>query len=259
MLIVNADDFGHSDRENEAIVTCFQEGVISSTTLMANMPGFESACVLARSHQLCHHIGVHINLTEGAPLTAGVRSQSKFCDSNGVFHFQRLRHVYLTPTERAALEAEVTAQIERCQEQGFALTHADSHHHAHTELPVFAIVDKVLRRHGIRNVRATRNVGSMSTPNRIYKRFFNSWIRWRGFGATDYFGDIDGYEAMTRDSKTPEKKSFEIMVHPGLDADNNLVDTTTREPLIPRLKQVLNGAQLDSYPCDRALGRANAL
>ena len=42
-LIVNADDFGMSAAVNKAILKAFQEKLISSTSIMANMPGFDEA------------------------------------------------------------------------------------------------------------------------------------------------------------------------------------------------------------------------
>ena len=41
--IVNADDFGRNSRANQRINECFQNNKISSTTVMANMPGFDEA------------------------------------------------------------------------------------------------------------------------------------------------------------------------------------------------------------------------
>jgi len=41
---VNADDFGMSPRINHAILQAFENGLISSATIMANMPAFEDAC-----------------------------------------------------------------------------------------------------------------------------------------------------------------------------------------------------------------------
>ena len=40
-LIINADDFGMSHEVNTAIRDSFRQGLISSTTLMANMEGFD--------------------------------------------------------------------------------------------------------------------------------------------------------------------------------------------------------------------------
>src|SRR5690606_10006865 len=45
-VIINADDFGLSSDENRTIISAFQQGLISSATLMANMPAFEEACAL---------------------------------------------------------------------------------------------------------------------------------------------------------------------------------------------------------------------
>ena len=42
-LIINADDFGKCHAVNVAIRDAFRQGLISSTTLMANMDGFDEA------------------------------------------------------------------------------------------------------------------------------------------------------------------------------------------------------------------------
>ena len=39
-VIINADDFGINDREDAVILQAFRRGIISSATLMANMPAF---------------------------------------------------------------------------------------------------------------------------------------------------------------------------------------------------------------------------
>ena len=58
-VIVNADDFGLSACENAVILGAFQAGLISSATAMANMPAFETACLLAR-HPLLELSLIHI-------------------------------------------------------------------------------------------------------------------------------------------------------------------------------------------------------
>jgi hypothetical protein len=50
-IIVGADDFRVSAEVNRAIVEAFENNVTSSTTLMANMPGFDEACELAHRHR----------------------------------------------------------------------------------------------------------------------------------------------------------------------------------------------------------------
>ena len=84
-MIVNADDFGLSPRVNEAIVRAFDEGLISSTTVMANMPAFAEASAIARDRGLLDHVGAHLVLTEGEPLTDTMRHCRRFCDADGRF------------------------------------------------------------------------------------------------------------------------------------------------------------------------------
>jgi chitin disaccharide deacetylase len=40
---INADDFGLNSSVNKAIIEAFDNNYINSTTLMANMPGFDEA------------------------------------------------------------------------------------------------------------------------------------------------------------------------------------------------------------------------
>ena len=51
-IYINADDFGLGTSVNKAIVECFNSGIINSTTLMANMPGFDEAIELLRLDEL---------------------------------------------------------------------------------------------------------------------------------------------------------------------------------------------------------------
>ena len=51
-IIINADDFGLNSSVNKAIVESFNNGLINSTTLMANMPGFEEAVEMAHKSKI---------------------------------------------------------------------------------------------------------------------------------------------------------------------------------------------------------------
>jgi predicted glycoside hydrolase/deacetylase ChbG (UPF0249 family) len=50
ILIINADDFGISPQVNKVILNDFKNGLITSTTLLANMPGFEDAVNIANGY-----------------------------------------------------------------------------------------------------------------------------------------------------------------------------------------------------------------
>lgn len=245
MIVVNADDFGLSPMVNRAISICFSENVISSTTIMANMPGFQEACEIAHDNGWVTQVGIHINLTEGLPLTEGIRKIQRFCGKDGNFIFNRSRHCLLTSSEQKVLASEVRAQIERCRKHGLPLSHADSHHHIHTALPVFAIFAPILNQHGIRNVRLSRNAHSMSFLKRSCKAFFNRWIKKHGFQSTDYFGSLADFLNFKRLGRL-DSVSFEIMVHPICDDKGNVKDEHYFQN-IDEIREILKGYRIQPY------------
>ena len=208
-IIVNADDFGMSGEVNRAIVEGFEKGVISSTTLMANMPGFEEACELARSHNLVGKVGVHLNLTEGRPLSGPIQRLPLLCDNTGLFR-ARQTLFRISREERRAVEVEFAAQIQTCMDRGIRPTHLDSHQHVHTEWAIGAAAIRVARRFGIRAIRLSRNCGpGIDWVHRTYKAAYNTRLRIYGLAKTQYFGsvrDVLTVLATTRDD-------VEVMVH----------------------------------------------
>ncbi|WP_181454459.1 ChbG/HpnK family deacetylase [Paenibacillus dendritiformis] len=71
-LNMNADDFGYSEPVNTGIMEAHSFGIVTSSSLMANMPAFQQAVGWAlRTPSL--GVGLHFNLTCGtaiAPLSA---------------------------------------------------------------------------------------------------------------------------------------------------------------------------------------------
>ncbi len=63
-LIVNADDFGLSSGANRAIIRAWQEGILTSTSLMAGGKAFDEAVDLARENPGLQ-VGLHLTLVQG--------------------------------------------------------------------------------------------------------------------------------------------------------------------------------------------------
>lgn len=80
-LIVNADDFGMTEGNTLATIICHESGILTSTTLMVNMPYAREAARLALKHPDLG-VGIHLVLTIGRPLIEGAKS---FTDENGNF------------------------------------------------------------------------------------------------------------------------------------------------------------------------------
>ena len=66
-VIVNSDDFGYSRGINFGIMDCYKRGVLTSGTLMTNMPGFEHAVELAKENP-GFGVGIHMVLTAQGPV-----------------------------------------------------------------------------------------------------------------------------------------------------------------------------------------------
>jgi len=158
-LIVNADDFGLTAGVNRAIVEGHHDGVVSSTTLMANSAAFDDAIAAARTLPNLS-VGCHVVLTDGTPVSPpgavdtllAIRSAEpeKFFASLSAF----AARATLGGFDREQLVTEITAQIRKIQAAGIEVTHLDSHKHAH----IFPeILNAMLRAARICGVRAIRN------------------------------------------------------------------------------------------------------
>ena len=225
--MVNADDFGLSTLTNNAILHVFERRLISSTTIMTNMPGFSHACELIHRYHMNRHVGLHLNFTQGTPLTDPITNCPRFCDSNGQWR-PRQMVLYMTPTEARALEIEITAQYMACTQQGFTPTHFDSHHHIHTEIGVLSIVTRMAVRLSVPAIRIARNIGQKRQDAsfmhrslaRTYRLTCNGYLRSCGLAKTGYFGDLLSATAILQSARLP----VELMVHPRYDAQDRLVD-----------------------------------
>lgn len=81
-LIINSDDFGYSNGVNYGIIDAYRNGILTSTTLMANMPGFNEAVKLKKEYPRLG-VGVHLTLTCGKPL---LKSHKTLVSENGEFN-----------------------------------------------------------------------------------------------------------------------------------------------------------------------------
>ena len=156
-LIVNADDFGLTERVNQAIIKGHQEGIITSTSLLANGCAFNSAVALAKQAPALG-VGVHLNLTEGAPLSPPSCLEG-LVSSGGSFNLTsiRLARFLLSRTVKVgAVERELRAQIEKLLTAGIQPTHLDSHKHMHLFPTIFGVLMKLAVEYGIGGIRCVR-------------------------------------------------------------------------------------------------------
>lgn len=124
-LIINADDFGYCKGVNYGIIEAYKEGILTSTTMMANMPGFEHALELQQQHPNLG-IGVHLTLTTGTPVLHHLKT---IIDTEGNFRNQAYYKGSFI-IDQTEVYDEWKAQIEKILAAGVQPTHLDTHHHA---------------------------------------------------------------------------------------------------------------------------------
>jgi hypothetical protein len=228
-VIVNADDFGKSCEVTEAVSRCFDRGFITNT----NMPWAEGAADRASEGGFKDRVGLHLNLTSGVPLTGEIRGCPRFCDPDGsfnaVFHRAMKSRLFLSLRELRAVYIETRAQILRYLDLGFTQMHMDSHHHVHTDAPVWLTVRRLALRYGFRSVRLGRNIfenDEAGSFNRLYKGWLNSSIARSKMAGSDYFGSFADFIYCSEKGffDSDGERVCEIMVHPQMAGDGSISD-----------------------------------
>jgi len=280
-LIVNADDFGFTSGVNRAIVEAHTNGIVTSSTLMANGKAFAEATQLAnRTPNLS--IGCHVVLIDGDPVLASEQLPSLTASRrfrNGLKQFAaRSVAGRMNPDE---ISAEATAQIRKLQSAGIVVSHIDTHKHTH----VFPqILRPLLKAAADCGVRALRNPFGPRFPLRsgqllarpklwtryaevqILRRFagkFRDAVSRAGFATPDgtlgieVTGTLDETLFLAIARSIPDG-TWEFVCHPGYnDADLLAANTRLRDSretelrvlTLPSAREILarEGIELISY------------
>jgi predicted glycoside hydrolase/deacetylase ChbG (UPF0249 family) len=129
LLIVHADDIGLARSVNIASARAFENGGITSGSVMVPCPWFPDFAAYYREHQPLD-VGIHITLTAewdyykwGGISPAG--EIPSLLDENG--HFYSTIEAVGEHAEPAEVEKEIRAQIERALALGIEPTHLDTH------------------------------------------------------------------------------------------------------------------------------------
>jgi predicted glycoside hydrolase/deacetylase ChbG (UPF0249 family) len=189
LLIINADDFGLSREISDCIINCHKNGIVTSTTLMTNMPAAEYACYKVQGVPSLG-VGVHLTITEGKPLS-DIEKVKDLVDDEGCFlgAAQQKKQLWKSKNIQEQITREIAAQIEKAIDLKIKPTHCDSHHGIHI-MPVFRkVLINVLPRYNIHKVRT--QVGShwvtfgndfcsqarchLKNLRSIHKRAFRRW------------------------------------------------------------------------------------
>ncbi|MCK4624119.1 MAG: ChbG/HpnK family deacetylase [Phycisphaerae bacterium] len=153
-VIINADDYGIIPPVTRGILTAWDAGAITSTTVVGNACSAEDLRTLRHSGLTC---GLHLDFVEGRPLTGKVGLEAILTD-DGVFAGM-YRLAWAVIRKRVSVERlrqEMQAQADVLLDAGLTVGHIDSHWHMH-HLPVISeAVVQVAQRVGAGAVRVSR-------------------------------------------------------------------------------------------------------
>lgn len=244
-LIINADDYGQTKSCTDAIIEAFEKKLISDTTMITNGNCFDYAVTEALSHRYNDRIGIHFNITEGIPLTQGIKNNINFV-KDGTFFGKINRIKLLSKQDKKDVYFELSAQVEKFYKSGLKISHADSHHHIHTAMNITPIFIEVCQKYKITKIRLHRNIGNITILKRAIKMIYNKYLSSKGFQTTDYFGSVTDVIYGLPNGIT------EIMVHPDYDKNHGLIDRISYDkfPIGKRLvniKEIIQKGDFSSY------------
>jgi hopanoid biosynthesis associated protein HpnK len=253
-LIVNADDLGWTEGVNAGIAEAHRNGIVTSASLLANGAAFGAAVELARNTPGLG-VGVHLNLSDGAP-AAPRELVTSLTNDAGEFEggpenlLLRMAKRGLTLRE---VEQEWDAQIGKVRDAGIEPTHLDGHKHVHMLPGLFEIALRLAKRHGIGAVRVAHEASSLRTALsagdelhaavvlkqgvqarglKLLARDAREQAQRAGISTADYFCGIAHTGEMTKEGvarllRNLPEGTTELMCHPGY-LDHELQKTATR-------------------------------
>lgn len=241
-VIINADDFGHSEDINKAILYAYNAKTITSASLMTNMDGFENAIseILPQIPKL--DIGFHFNLTEGKSLS----KSDLLCDKKGFFNngFISILAKSINRNFLNAIEVEFRTQIEKIPKD-INISHIDSHRHIHAIPSVFKLISKLAKEYNIKYIRTQREkkyflpskMINLKFPSNVLKNILlNTLTTLNDYPYTNnYFIGIlyTGYmdkESIIKGLKSIKEDSIiEVILHPTINKKfkNNYIEFLT--------------------------------
>ncbi len=231
ILIVSADDYGLTERVSEGILDAHEHGVVTSASVIAVAPAFESTA--KRLHDVPSlGVGAHFTVVGEDPPLLSAREIPSLVDKSGNFY-----RSWRTFVPRAAagridpddLRREFTAQLDAIRSAGLTVDHFDTHQNVHLWPAVSDVLLDLGDANGVHAIRVMRSnargpIGI--TVRRLAKRLEaqladRHWAWTAAATGLDEAGSIglgEMVEAIGRLASSGAA-SAELATHPGLPDD----------------------------------------
>lgn len=158
-LVVNADDYGLTERVSEAILEAHREGVVTSTSVLCVAPGFEASAAWLRDESRLGK-GLHLAVVGEDPPLLSAAEIPTLVDRRGHLHMSWRTFLAAVAAHRIDpddLRREFAAQAAKIGEAGITVDHIDTHQNLHLWPSVRDVVMEIGEQMSVRTIRVTRS------------------------------------------------------------------------------------------------------
>ncbi len=226
-VILHADDFGFDKDTLDATIECFENGSLTSATIMPTCEAADEAMKYAKAHPE-YSFGVHQTYVDGLKPASNPKDIPSLTDKNGAFLESNIvrKRALMLKVSKTDIVKESNAQKAILEHNGVKVSHLDSHGHLH-KFPSFLLAMRTMHIEGQKalKLRSVQDIfisqPSASSPTTILNNMFRWYIK-RNFLTTDYFymsaNALDtnwGGQILKQMDALPQDATIEIGVHPG--------------------------------------------
>ena len=229
-VILNADDYGCSREANEAIRYSFEKGYCTQASLMTNFGEItDEAVSIAKENGFADKLGLHINLTEGKPMSEKMRNLPLYV-SDGIFihphssNYKGKIHKLL-PLHIDVIRDEMRCQIEKYLSYDLPMMHCDFHYSIQQDLPIWMAIRPLLKEYGFKTVRGLLYKPPYSFAYRKYTELLNLFYSSFKGPRADVAVSAAGYKKY-KNIKNISNKVVEVYSHPTV-RDGRYIDNYT--------------------------------
>lgn len=228
-LIINADDFGYCEAVNYGIISAHRNGVVTSTTIMANMPGFEHAVELLKDNKNLG-CGVHMTLSCGKPINNNLTT---LVNENNTFH-RYITEDIIDKIDLDEVYEELCSQIDKVKNV-VDISHLDSHHHIHTLKGFEPVISSILKKYDL--------------PIRGGFEYNNNYEKQIKL-VDSFYSDEVSYEFFKKNSDILKKYDVvDIMTHPAF-LDDFILNSTSYAINRTKEHKILTSKEVKDYLCN---------
>ncbi|MBX9836980.1 MAG: ChbG/HpnK family deacetylase [Silvanigrellaceae bacterium] len=244
-LIINADDLGMNDNITDGILLCWENRVISSTSIMPTEAGFNNAIKIIKQKNSKIPIGVHLSFSSGIPISSEDKISSLITNHKFIFNEIAPNEIMATlmSINPKHLEIEFENQITKCIESGINITHIDNHmYYIYMNPELFMIVIKLANKYNLPlrwpfaknkdviNDFIKSNTISSEIANKI-SDIYSNLKRDLILKTTDYYYQIPFHEEFVNKKnkflsilENLKEGTSELCIHPGLCEEHRKMD-----------------------------------